>query len=113
MNDSILETIKELLNADGANVFDNQLIIFINGVINEASMVGLFKDSIVITRDTTWEELIPDVEDFESIKLYIYYKVKLQWDPPQSSSVAESMKSQAEKLEWMLQANRDRYYVDV
>lgn len=112
MTDSILETVKEFCNASSTQVFDAQILLYINSELNDLDMTGIAKNLVVSSSEETWADLITDIEKFESVKMLICLRVKLLWDPPQSSAVMESMKNQADKLEWKLQALRDRYYVE-
>ena len=49
-----------------------------------------------------WTDFIQDVKKLESVKTYIYLKVKLAFDPPLSSAVIDSMNRLINELEWRL-----------
>ena len=50
----------------------------------------------------TWSDFVGDSIDVEAIKSYIYLKVKLMFDPPNSGSVMDSYNRMISELEWRL-----------
>jgi hypothetical protein len=54
-----------------------------------------------------WTDFIPSGYNLESIKTYVYLKVKLIFDPPQSSSAMEAMKQMISELEWRINVEVD------
>ena len=102
--DSILTTIKKLLgiNEEYTN-FDNDLIVHINSVISILSQIGVGPSDGFSIRDesSTWNELVSD-KRLESVKSYVYLKVKLLFDPPQGSVVMESYNRAISELEWRI-----------
>lgn len=103
MNDSILTTIKKLLGiAEDDTSFDTDVIVNINMALNILNQLGVGPETgFSITGNTeTWSDYISDMSKLEMIKTYIYLKVKLIFDPPQSSRVIESIENQIKELEW-------------
>lgn len=103
MNDSILTTIKKLLGiAEDDTSFDTDVIININMALNVLFQLGVGPETgFSITGNTeTWSDYISDMSKLEMVKTYIYLKVKLIFDPPQSSRVIESIENQIKELEW-------------
>ena len=102
--DSILTTIKKLLgiNEEYTN-FDNDLIVHINSVISILSQIGVGPSDGFSIRDesSTWNELVSD-KRLESVKSYVYLKVKLLFDPPQGSVVMESYNRAISEREWRI-----------
>lgn len=108
-DDSILTSIKKLLGiTEEYKHFDTDLVIHINSVIFVLSQLGVESaDGFAITgAEETWSDLIPDSEDqkkyLESVKSYIYLKVRLLFDPPSASAVIESTKNLISELEWRI-----------
>ena len=102
--DSILTTIKKLLGINEEyTTFDNDLIVHINSVISILSQIGVGpSDGFSISDESsTWNELVSD-KRLESVKSYVYLKVKLLFDPPQSSVVMESYNRAISELEWRI-----------
>ena len=54
-----------------------------------------------------WKDYLPDTEDFEAVKTYIYLKVKIIFDPPLSTTVMEALKQTISELEWRLNINAE------
>jgi hypothetical protein len=46
------------------------------------------------------------------VKTYIYLKVRLLFDPPSNSSVAEAFNAQASELEWRLNVACDETWLE-
>ncbi len=105
MGESILESVKHLLGPGSCDDhFDDDLIIFINGVFSQLTQLGVGpeKGFSIDGPDKFWEEYISDDPKLEMVKTYMYTKVRLRFDPPQSSSVIQLMQQDASELEWRL-----------
>lgn len=103
--DSILVSIKKLLGMDADyTAFDTDIIIHINTVLMTLRQIGVeSEDGFSIKgKDEVWSDFVPNVNDLESIKTYVYLKVKAVFDPPLSAAVKESMEKQAAELEWRI-----------
>ena len=105
--ESILTSIKKLLGiAEEYNHFDPDIIMHINGVFSDLTQIGVGPpEGFMIEDETTaWNDFIPlsGPALFESVKTYIYLKVKLVFDPPPNSSTIESMNRRISELEWRL-----------
>lgn len=110
MGESILESIKHLLGPGSCdNHFDDDLIIFINGVFSQLTQLGVGpeKGFSIDGPDKFWEEYISGDPKLEMVKTYMYTKVRLRFDPPQSSSVIQLMQQDASELEWRLNVAAD------
>ena len=103
--ESILTSIKKLLGiAEEYDQFDPDIIMHINSVFMILTQLGVGPaEGFSIEDDTAvWTDFIQDVKKLESVKTYIYLKVKLAFDPPLSSAVIESMNRLINELEWRL-----------
>lgn len=108
--DSILTSIKKLLGITEDYIyFDQDIIMHINSVFMILNQLGVGpKEGFVISDSSnTWNEFSSDELKIESVKTYIYLKVRLMFDPPQSSAVMESINRQISELEWRLNAAVD------
>lgn len=104
--DSILTSIKKLLGiTEEYTHFDTDLIIHINTVFSILNHLGVGPaESFSITSKAgKWSDFISDNTKIESVKSYVYMKVKLIFDPPLSSSVVTSMNQLISEMEWRLQ----------
>lgn len=108
--DSILTSIKKLLGiTEEYEHFDQDLIIHINTVfmILHQMGVGPKKPFSIENKEATWSDFIGDVENIESVKTYVYLKVKTMFDQSQSSVVSESYDRLIQELEWRLNVAYD------
>lgn len=108
--DSILTSIKKLLGiAEGYEHFDADLIMHINSVLTILTQIGVGpSEGFYITdKSNTWNEFIPEEYNLELIKSYVYLKVRLLFDPPQSSSVMDATNRMIEELEWRISVTVD------
>jgi len=104
--ESILNSIKTLLGIQIIDTsFDNELVIHINSALAVLSQLGTWPvNGLKITGPTeTWSYVLISPEMMEDIKLAVYFRVRLSFDPPASSFVLESMKKQLDELEWRIE----------
>lgn len=109
MEESILTSIKKLLGIEEEyEQFDMDIIIHINSVFMILHQLGVGpKNGFAIKDKTaTWNEYIEEAY-IESIKSYVYLKVRLLFDPPQQSAVIESTKNLVNELEFRLNVQVD------
>lgn len=105
MDDVILETIKRMLGiSDEDDAFDKELVVFINTAIMVIHEVGVGKDGFLISEDgkEKWSDFIDSDKDLVGVQTFLYLKVRITFDPPQSSFVLDSMQKQADELLWRL-----------
>lgn len=87
MSDSILNSIKKKLGYDAEYTsFDPDIIIAINGVFNILTQLGVGpKEGFAISdASATWDNYTSDV-NLNMAKEYMFMKVKIIFDPPQST----------------------------
>ena len=104
--ESILTSIKKLLGiAESYKNFDTDIIIHINSALMVLNQLGVGPSQGFSIKDetNTWSEFIPeDRYDMESIKSYVYMKVRLLFDPPASSAAITSMEKMVSELEFRI-----------
>ena len=104
--ESILTSIKKLLGIEeDYKQFDTDIIIHINTVIMGLTQIGVGpEEGFAITDEySTWEDFIGDKPYLNSVKSYMYLRVRSLFDPPLSSAALDSMKKLADEFEWRLQ----------
>lgn len=104
MTESILLSIKKLLGiTEDYTVYDVDLIMHINSVFLTLNQLGVGPDNGFSIKDEndTWDKIINDSR-FEAVKSYVYLKVRLLFDPPQSSAVMEAINRMISELEWRI-----------
>lgn len=105
MEKSILTSIKKLLGlAEDYTAFDTDIIIHINTVLMVLHQLGVGPEegfTIKSVKDK-WSDFVDDDANLEAIKTYIYLKVKLVFDPPQSGATMEALQNSIKEYEWRL-----------
>lgn len=117
--DSILTSIKKLLNiAENYTHFDEDIIIHINSafMILEQLGVGPANAFAITGKTETWEDFYGvDLSRTppQSVKVYIFLKVKMAFDPPQTAHLISAIDRQVEQLEWRMNVREDKTEVIV
>lgn len=113
---SIFKNIKQLLQIDGGTEdFDQDIYMHINSAISELTDIGVGPPAgfIVNSESVTWDQLVEDDLRYESVKTFIFLKVRLYFDPPQSQFGMQAMERQIDQLVWRLSARRElKNYVE-
>lgn len=103
--ESILNSTKKKLGIaeDYTHFDDGDLIDHINSVFMDLTLLGVGPQEGFIIEDESnnWEDFIPDPLQLQAVKTYVFLKVKLIFDPPQSS-VITAYQEQIKALEWKL-----------
>lgn len=103
--ESILTSIKKLLGIrEDCTDFDSDIILHINTVFTILTQMGVGPEEGFSIEDKSkkWDEFISNKLYFESVKTYVFLKVKLLFDPPLSTAVMESINRMISELEWRL-----------
>ena len=102
--ESILTSVKKMLGiTEEYTAFDPELIMYINSVFTTLHQLGVGPaEPYYITDElNTWDEFVT-TGSLESVKSYVYLKVRLIFDPPESSAVQTSFQEMAKELEWRM-----------
>ena len=103
--DNILSSIKKLLGIPTEETaFDSDIIMHINSVFMILNQLGIGPtNGFTISDDyALWSDFIPDGQNLELVKSYMYMKVRLMFDPPSSSAVLSAMEKSISEFEWRL-----------
>lgn len=103
--ESILTSIKKALGIEKSYThFDPDIIMNINAVLMTLNQLGVGPvDGFLIEgSDETWEDFLGDAINLEAVKLYMYFKVRLGFDPPANAFVVEAMQRQIDEFEWRI-----------
>ena len=108
MDSILLSTKKSLGLAASYTAFDPDVIMHINSVMLDLNQLGLGPTGgfVITGEDELWTDFIGTRKDLVAVQSLTYLKVRLLFDPPQTSFVIDSINKQIEKFEWrlMLQA---------
>lgn len=105
MNDSILTSIKKLLGiGEDDTSFDTDILLHINSTFSVLTQLGIGpKEGYSIgSKSETWSEYIDDNKKQQMVVSYMYLKVRLLFDPPQSSVLVQAIKDQISEHEFRL-----------
>lgn len=101
---SILESIKKLLGIAKLDTsFDTDIIFHINSTLMGLYQLGIgpVNGYTIQGYTETWTNLLGNT-NYESVKSYIYLKVRLLFDTPNSSYVIDAINKQIQELEWRI-----------
>ena len=108
--DSILNSIKQLLGvSEEYHQFDANIIMQINSVFLTLNQLGVGPDEVFEIQDeyTRWRDFADDIGIVNSVKTYMYHKVRMEFDPPTSSAVIDSTERKIAEYEWRLNAEAE------
>lgn len=107
MSDSILISTKKALDIpENYNVFDQNIIMYINSVFSTLNQLGIGpeKGFEIADATTTWSHFLGGNAKFNSVKTYMFLRVKTLFDPPGTSFLLDAIKAQIQELEWRINA---------
>lgn len=105
LENSILTDIKKMLGPSyDEDSFDTDITIHINSTFTTLRQLGIGPTNgyRIQNEENVWSEFVSDEEMLDSVKTYIYLKVKIAFDPPLNASLLESFENQIKELEWRL-----------
>lgn len=114
-DESILASVKKLLNIEEDDMsFDTDIGILINNEFMTLHQLGIGPDEGFAIEDasTKWFDFSTDKTLINTVKTFVFMKVRMIFDPPASSVVAESYNSRIRELEWRLNVQAERNYKD-
>lgn len=107
---SILNSVKKVLGlAEDYTVFDEDVIMHINTAFSTLTQLGVGPPEGFMIEDATaeWDAFIVDDIQYNSVKSYVFLKVAMLFDPPQTSYLIAAKEKQIEELEWRLNVHRE------
>jgi hypothetical protein len=110
MEQSILISTKKILGlAAEYTAFDLDVITHINTAFSTLTQLGIGPaEGFMIEDDTAvWTDFIPVDLQFNSVKSYVFLRVRQLFDPPQTSYLIDAMDKQIKELEWRLNVHRE------
>lgn len=115
LNQSILNSIKHLLGITEQDTeFDQDIALLINSVFSNLVSMGVGPQTgyVITGSDNVWSEFCgadADANKIQNVKSYVYYKVKIAFDPPSNKAVLDSFESQAKEIEYRLYTEKGGY----
>lgn len=117
MEDSILQTISTMLGIipGDESAFNDDIIPLINSAFNRLCTLGVGPESPfrITTGNETWSDFTSDVGKYESVKEYVYLRVRVIFDPPSSGFVTTAIQERIKELEWILNVEAETNEIDI
>lgn len=105
MTKSILNSTKKLLGLPkDYDAFDQDVLIHINSAFSTLHQMGVGPETPYVVEDAeeTWGMFIEDDTKIQSVKTYVYLRVRLLFDPPAHAFLLTAVQDQIKELEWRL-----------
>lgn len=110
MEQSILTSTKKVLGiAADYTAFDLDIITHINAVFSTLTQLGVGPAAgfMIEDADAEWYDYIEDDIQLNTVKSYVFLKVRQLFDPPTTSYLIAAMEKQIQEFEWRLNVNRE------
>lgn len=110
MSKSILDSTKKVLGiVPEYDVFDSDIMMHINSVFSTLNQLGVgpLEGFAIENNGPTWESFLGGDLRLNSVKSYMYIKVRLLFDPPSTSYLINAFEEQAKELEWRISTYRE------
>ena len=112
MENSILISTKKILGvAEDYTAFDLDIITHINTAFSTLTQLGVGPAEGFMIEDERekWDDFVDIDSDFQlnSVRSYVFLRVKQLFDPPTTSYLIDSTERQIEQLEWRLNVHRE------
>lgn len=104
----LADTKKVLGIAPDYTAFDPDIIMHINTVFVTLNQLGVGPEAgFAIEDDSVSWDAFSDDTNLNSVKTYVYLRVRMLFDPPGTSFLLNALESQAEEIEWRLNVYRE------
>ncbi len=110
MSDSILDNTKKMLGIEASyTAFDIDVIIHINTVFTTLVQLGIGPATgfMIMDNSKTWQDFLGVDLNLNSVKTYMFLKVRLAFDPPGTPYHISALNEQIKELEWRLNVHRE------
>jgi hypothetical protein len=111
MEQSILTSTKKILGiAEDYTVFDLDIITHINTAFSTLTQLGVGPAQGFMIEDATetWTDFIGEDDlQYNSVKSYVFLRVRHLFDPPTTSYLISASERQIQELEWRLNVHRE------
>lgn len=109
---SILTSVKKVLGLEASyTAFDQDVLMHINSVFSTLNQLGIGPENGFMIEDATptWDLFLGGDTRINSVKSYVYLRVRMLFDPPGTSFLLDAMKEQIKEFEWRLNVRREEY----
>ena len=110
MTESILNSTKKILGIDSSyTAFDQDIIMHINSTFATLHQLGVGPvEGFMISNSTpVWNDILDSDLRLNSVKSYVYLRVRLLFDPPSTSYAMSAIQDQITELGWRISTYRE------
>jgi len=110
MEESILKSVKKVLGIDADfTAFDLDILIHINTAFAVLNQLGIGPEAGFMIEDDSavWADFYGTDPRYNAIRTYVYLKVRIMFDPPQTAYLVEALNAQIREYEWRINAYRE------
>lgn len=111
MDASILDSTKKILGIEADyTAFDVDILTHINSVFATLHQIGIGPEEGFYISDATptWSAFLDGDPRLNSVRTYMYMRVRLLFDPPGTSFLVDALNNQIRELEWRLNTYREQ-----
>lgn len=107
---SILNDVKKVVGIHSGNdAFDADLLMHINTAMFNLMQLGVGpEEGFEVTGQENWEELLGNATDLNAAKSYVFIRVRLLFDRPETSYGIQALERQASEFEWRLEVQTSK-----
>ena len=105
MESSILKSVKKNIGLpDDYDVYDEDVLMAINTALSTLTQLGVGPETGFEVQDiSTWEDLLGGDFRLNLVRNFIILKVRLLFDPPQSSFGISAMEKNLDEMVWRIE----------
>jgi hypothetical protein len=110
MTESILNSTKKIIGIDSSyTAFDQDIIMHINSTFATLNQLGVGPvEGFMISNSTpVWNDILDSDLRLNSVKSYVYLRVRLLFDPPSTSYAMSAIQDQITELGWRISTYRE------
>ena len=110
MEDRILVSTKKVLGlTEDYTAFDQDVIIHINAAFSVLTQLGVGPVVGFMIEDETsvWSDYLTDIIKLNMVRTYIFLKVRMLFDPPQTSFLINAINEQISEYEGRISIQRE------
>jgi len=111
MNDSILTTTKKLLQlAEDYDAFDTDIIMLVNSALSDLQQLGVGPEMgfSIMDKSATWSQLLGGDLRLNNVQEYVFLKVRLTFDPPQTQYLVTALQERVRELAFRINVQREK-----
>lgn len=110
MDESILTSVKKALHiAEADTAFDPEIVMHINAAFSTLHQLGVgpIEGFAIVDATPTWDTFLLGDDRYNFIPTYVYLKVRLIFDPPQTAHLLNAIEGQCSELEVRINTLRE------